>query len=88
MKGRDIWTVLNGGAVRVGSDTKAGLDCGWPVLGFGIASSPVLSDCSSFVDDVVVLTGVMCAGTGGGEGDLVMPDSVSDSAALESGGEK
>lgn len=87
VKGRDIWTVLNAGAARVGSDT-ARLDRGGLMLRFGIAISSVLVDCSSFSFGVVDLPEIMCAGTGGGEGEPRIPDSMSDSATLESGGEK
>lgn len=88
VKGRDIWTVLNAGAGRVGSDTKAGLDRGGLMLRFEKSSSSVLLDCSSFACGIADLTGMMCAGAGEGEGDCLVPDSVSDSATLESGGEK
>lgn len=87
VKGRDIWTVLNADADRVGSDTVR-LDRGGLMLRFGVAISSMLVEFSSFAFGVAGLTGIMCAGTGGGEGELRASDRLSDSATLESGGEK
>lgn len=89
VKGRDIWTVLNAGEDRIGSGSDTvELDRGGLVFGFGTAISSVLVDCSSFSFGVADLTRIMCAGTGGGEGELMIADSMYDSATLESGGEK
>lgn len=88
VKGRDIWTALNADASTAASDTTAELDRAGLMLRSAFAGSSRFAFCSSLDCGIADLTGTMWAGTARGEGETLMPDSMSGSATLESGGEK